>query len=50
MNVENVVKCGVSTCTFWKDMKCHAQSIEVNPKTQTAKTSAETECTTFRAK
>ncbi|HAA81655.1 MAG TPA: DUF1540 domain-containing protein [Thermoanaerobacter sp.] len=29
-------------------MKCHAPSIEVSSKVMPAKTSAETECTTFK--
>ncbi|AEM79208.1 protein of unknown function [Thermoanaerobacter thermohydrosulfuricus] len=48
MSAENVVKCSVNTCSYWKDMKCHAPSIEINSKVMSAKTSAETECTTFK--
>lgn len=43
------VKCGVDTCTYYKDNYCFASSIEVNPKGDgIAKTSDGTECTTFK--
>ena len=43
-----VVKCGVDTCSFYKNNYCHANSIEVNPMGDgVAKTSDGTCCTTF---
>lgn len=43
------VKCGVDTCSYYKNNYCFANAIEVNPQGDgRAETSDGTQCTTFR--
>ena len=41
------VKCGVDTCSYWKNHFCSANEIEVNNMAGKAKTSDGTCCETF---
>ncbi len=44
------IKCTVSNCTYYKDLKCHADMIEVNTEDggMESITSEQTCCETFR--
>ena len=43
------VKCGVDSCHYWESQFCTASALEVNNQHGVkAKTSNETECTTFK--